>query len=365
MALDKNNLVALAIAAAKATPSAPVAYSYEGKNFSYSELNDTLYEELKALAGDNRSYRENKNTIFAIIEETIDNVLPKRAQDIYSGLAEIKVVGQGDKPLFRRKVNNRLRAKQFVTRVGLAGRYEVWKMAAGESFEVPTSAIGTAIQIGFEEFLDGRVNWAEMLNIVLEGMDDLIAYEIEASLKGALGQLPANNVVATTGFNEAAFDKLLAIADAYGDATIYCFDEFARKMIPAEAWRYSDRMKEEVWTSGHLQGYKGHRVVIFSNTVTDETNSAKALDPSYCWIIPTGADSKPVKVVIEGDTAVKEVDSNDDWSRELHMYKKIGVVAMLANDICCYRDVSLDKSINNWNFATTMNFPVDVNNSES
>ena len=365
MALDKKNLVALAIAAAKATPSAPVAYSYEDKNFSYAELNETLYAELSALAGDNRSYRENKNTIFAIIEETIDEVLPKRAQDIYSGLAEIKVVGQGDKPLFRRKVNNRLRAKQFVTRVGLAGRYEVWKMAAGESFEVPTSAIGTAIQIGFEEFLDGRVNWAEMLNIVLEGMDDLIAYEIEASLKAAITQLPTNNVVVTTGFSEADFDKLLAIADSYGDATIYCFDEFARKMIPAEAWRYSDRMKEEVWASGHLQGYKGHRVVIFSNVVTDETNSEKALDPSYVWIIPNGADNKPVKVVIEGDTCIKENDSNDDWSRELHMYKKIGVVAMLADDICCYRDTSLDKTITNWNFATTMNFPVDVNNSES
>ena len=360
MALNYKDLLDLAMAASKASPSAPVAYSYEGKNFSYKEINDTLFAEMSELASSNRAYRENKNTIFSIIETVIDNVLPKKAQDIYGDLAEIRVVAQGDKPLFRRKVNNRQRAKQFVTRVGLAGRYEVWKMAAGESFEVPTSAIGTAIQIGFEEFLDGRVDWAEMLNIVLEGMDELIAYEIEASLKAAITQLPTNNRVVTTGFDEASFDKLINIAKSYGDVTIYCFDEFASKMIPTEAWRYSDRMKEEVWQSGHLQSYKGNRVVILSNVVTDETNSEKALDPSYVWIIPNGAESKPVKVVIEGDTCVKEVDSNDDWSRELHMYKKVGVVAMLANDVCCYRDTSLTKNISSWNFQTTMSFPVDM-----
>ena len=358
MALDIKNLTALAMAAAKADRSAPVAYSYEDKKFSYDELNETLRAEMNELAGDWSSYRANKNTIFSIIEEVIDDVLPKKLDNLYADFAEIRTVAQGDKPLFRRKVNSRTRAKQFVTRVGLAGRYEVWKMGGSESFEVPTSAIGGAIQIGFEEFLDGRVDWNEMLQIMLEGMDELIAHEIEASMKAAVAQLPANNVVATTGFNEAAFDTLIAIAKSYGDVTIYCYDEFACKMIPQEAWRYSDRMKEEVWTSGHLQGYKGNKVVILDNVVDDETNTAKAFDPSYCWIIPNGGDSKPVKVVVEGDTCILERE-NDDWSRDLHMYKKVGVVALLTNDICSYRDTTLSKSIASWNFTNTMTFPVD------
>ena len=117
-------------------------------------------------------------------------------------------------------------------------------------------------------------------------------------------------------------------------------------------------MKEEVWTSGHLQGYKGNKVVILDNVVDDETNTAKAFDPSYCWIIPNGGDSKPVKVVVEGDTCILERE-NDDWSRDLHMYKKVGVVALLTNDICSYRDTTLSKSIASWNFTNTMTFPVD------
>lgn len=358
MALDKKNLLALALAASKADTSAPVAYSYEGKDFSYSEINETLRAELNELSCDYRTYRENKNTIFSIIETVIDDVLPRKLDAMYGDFAEVRTVAQGDRPLFRRKINARLRAKQFVTRVGLAGRYEVWKMAGGESFEVPTSAIGGAIQIGFEEFLDGRVDWNEMLEILVEGMDDLIIREIEASMKASVTQLPANNRVATTGFDEASFDKLVNIAKSYGDVTIYCFDEFACKMIPAEAWRYSDNMKEQVWTSGHLQGYKGNKVVILPNAVQDETNSAKQLDPSYCWIIPNGGDKKPVKVVVEGDTCISERE-NDDWSRDLHMYKKVGVTTLFANDICVYRDTTLDTTITSWNFITDISFPVE------
>ena len=77
--------------------------------------------------------------------------------------AETKTFKQGDKPMFRRKINSaRTRAKQFITRVGLAGIYEVFKLGGEESFEVQTSAIGGAAQIGFEEFLDGRADFAEV-----------------------------------------------------------------------------------------------------------------------------------------------------------------------------------------------------------
>ena len=363
MALDKTNLIALAkVASSKSTSSAPATYSFGDKTFSYEEINDTLRSEMNELCGSYKAYRENKNMVFSIIEEVIDDVLPKKVKNIYPDFAEIKVVGQGDKPLFRRKISARQRAKQFVTRVGLAGRYEVWKLNGTESFEVPTSAIGGAIQIGFEEFLDGRVDWAEMLDILLEGIEDLIAHEIQLSLIGALGQLPAANQYASAGFNEGVFDQLVSIISAYGDPVIYCFDQFATRMIPQEAWRYSDNMKDQIWNTGRLQLYKGHKVVILENSMEDETNASLAFDPSYAWIIP-GGDTKPVKVVVEGDTCILERE-NDDWSRDLHMYKKVGVVAMLANNIGCYRDTSLSKTA--WTVGSgPSQFTVITDNQES
>ena len=175
MALDRNNILSLMKALTDATPNAPVAYSYEGKDLSYGALNTTLRNELNELVGNKTLWRENKHIAFSVMEQYVDDILPKKVSTRYADLADVQVFPQGTKAQFRRKLNNRYRAKQFITRVGLAGRYEVFKLGVGEEvFEVPTSAVGTAIQIGFEEFLDGRVDFAELLDIVLEGLDEII-----------------------------------------------------------------------------------------------------------------------------------------------------------------------------------------------
>ena len=336
-------------AAAKADSSAPTAYSFNGQSLSYEALNDTLRNELNELAGTYALYRENKNLIFSLIEETLDDVLPKKVVEQYNQFAEVKTFAQGDKPIFKRKLGSNKRAKQFITRVGLAGIYEVFKLSKlEESFEVRTSAIGGAAQIGFEEFLDGRVDFAEVTQIIMEGMDELIYKEVGAALKASVNQLPPANRVAYAGFDEKNFDRLLTIASAYGTPTIYCTYEFAVNMIPQDAWRYTEAMNDELWRTGRLADYKGHRVVILEQGFEDETNEKKVIDPGYAWIIPSGADNKPVKIAFEGNTIVDEY-TNYDRSREVQVYKKVGVVAMLANNICCYVDTSLVGQMNTWN----------------
>ena len=349
--LNHENLLALAKTVAKADSSAPVAYSWNGQSLSYDALNETLRQEFNELAGTYALYRENRNTIYSIIEEVLDDVLPKKVVEQYSDFAEVQTFKQGDKPIFRRKLNGSKRAKQFITRVGLAGIYEVFKLSAGtESFEVPTSAIGGAAQIGLEEFLDGRVDFAEILDAVMTGMDELVYKEVAQALKASINQLPANNTAVVNGFDEQAFDTLLTIVSAYGVPTIYCTQEFAVKMIPQQAWRYTEAMKDELWKTGRLAQYKQYKVVILEQGFEDETNSTKVIDPGYCWILPTGADSKPVKIAFEGNTIVDEFQ-NADRSREVQVYKKVGVVAMLANNICAYVDTSLVGQMKTWNLS--------------
>ena len=360
MALNKNDLEPLAKIVAKADRSTPVAYSFNGENFSYDALQETLRQELNEYASTYAMFRENKNLIFSIIEEVINDVLPKRVEAAYSEFAEVKQFAQGDKPLFRRKVNSKNRAKQFITRVGLAGVYEVFKLsAADEVFEVATSAIGGAAQIGFEEFLDGRADFAELTSVVMEGMDELIYREIGEAMAAAINQLPPANRYAFNGFDEAAFDRLLTIAAAYGEPTIYCTYEFAVKMIPQEAWRYTEAMKDELYRTGRLANYKGKKVVILEQGFEDETNSTKVIDPGYCWIIPNGADTKPVKIAFEGGTLIDD-RKNDDWSREIQVYKKVGVVAMMTNNICSYIDTSLKGQMSNWFLSDTVKNLVTV-----
>lgn len=337
MSLQKNELLSLMKAVAKANPSASTSYSFNGETLTYDAMNETLRNELNELAGTYSLYRENKNMVFSLIEETMNEILPTRVLERYGQFAETKTFAQGDRPVFTRRTGH-LRAKQFITRVGSAGVYEVFKLG-GESFEVQTSAIGGAAQIGFEEFLDGRADFAEVTNIVMEGMDDLIYREIAAALMSSINQLPAANTVVTNGFDEAGMDRLIQVASAYGKPAIYCTYEFAVKMLPSDGW-VSDAMRDARWSQGYLGNYKGCQVIVLPQSFEDETNARKVIDPGYAWVIPAGADTKPVKIAFEGATHVRERE-NEDWSRDIQVYRKVGVGVMLANNICSYVDSEL------------------------
>ena len=336
--LKFDSLVKLAVAASNKT-----SFSFsESEKYSAEQTSDLLRAQMNLLAGDYRSFRENKNTIFSLIEQTIDEVLPAKVLQQYEQFADISTVAQGDKVVFVRRITeaSRMRAKQFVTQVGLAGRYETF-MLEGERLEVKTSAIGSAARIGFEEVLDGRIQFSELTDVIIEAMDEYIYREIAKALATAVEELPAPNKVITSSFDTASMDRLLAIADSYAGApaTIYCTYEFAATMLPAEAWASSD-MKDTIWGEGYLPRYKGHNIVLLPQSMEDATNAKKVIDPSNAYIINSGVE-KPVKIAFEGQTAVREVDDNDDWSRDMQTYKKFGVAILTNPSICVYKNNSL------------------------
>ena len=210
----------------------------------------------------------------------------------------------------------------------------------GAACMVTTNAIGGAAQIGFEEFLDGRVDFAEVLDIVMEGLDECIYIEIEKQLIGAVANVQTANKVSKNTFVEADMDRLLSIADSYGKAAIYCTFEFAATMVPQQGW-ISETMRDQKWNNGYLANYKNHQVIVLPQSFEDETNTVKIIDPQYAWIIPTGAD-KPVKIAFEGGTIVDDY-TNYDRSREMQVYKKVGVRAIFSNAICVYQNTSLTR----------------------
>lgn len=339
--LDQKDLVKLAKIAVHADPSAPTSYSFGEEKFSYDDVNETLREQLNEMIGSYDLWRENKNRFFSLVESIVDDVLPKKVIDAYGQFAETKTFAQGDKPVFVQRVTAaaKRRAKQFITKVGLAGKYEVFKLD-GRNYEVATSAFGGAAQIGIEELLDGRFTLNDFLDVIMEGLDEAIYLEIERALVAGLDQLPAANKTTQSSFVETEMDKLLSIADSYGQSTIYCTYEFAATMVPSEGW-ISDDMKNQKWNNGYLANYKGHRVIVLPQSYEDETNTKKVLDPSYAWIIPTGTE-KPVKIAFEGNTLVDEW-KNHDWSRDVQVYKKVGVAAIMTPYICAYKNSSLTR----------------------
>lgn len=333
--LQRDQLLMLTKNVANGAPSH--TYSFNGENLSYEAMDKTLRSELNEL------YSQDPKLAFSIITETLDDILPAKVLERYGDFAEVRTFNQGEKLTFKNK-RGKNRAKQFVTRVGLAGVYETFKLGE-ESFEVQTSAIGAAARIGFEEYLDGRADFAELTAIIMDGMDDFIYREIAKALMSSINQLPTANKVSTNGFNEAGMDHLINTVSAYGSPVIYCTREFAVKMVPQTGW-VSDNMKDRFWEQGYLGNYKGCPVIVLPQSFEDETNAKKVIDPGYVWVIPAGDGVRPVKVAFEGTTHMRERE-NEDWSRDIQVYRKVGVGVIFTNNVGSYIDTSLAGKLEN------------------
>ena len=348
MALTRDQLIELARANAKASLNPSVAYSFGGEKLSAEALNKTFIKELNELGSTPQDFRENKNLIYTLMEVGLTEVLPQKVLQAYGQFADVRTFAQGTKPVYKVRISeaSKKRAKQFVTRVGLAGRYEVFKLD-GYSLEVPTAAYGGASRMEWEELLDGRMTMNDYYSLVLEGMDEAVYREIAKALEALVNHVPSLQYHTDTKFDENEMDQLLSIADSYGGkSTIYCTFEFASTMIPSNnSW--SDAMKDEIWNNGYFAVYKGHRVIILPQSLDDNisktaTYADKVIDPSLAYIIPTGAE-KPVKVAFEGGAQVKSFD-NRDWSTEIQTYQKLGVATYMVNPgICIYQNTSLKK----------------------
>jgi len=270
----------------------------------------------------------------------LTDVLPKNVLATYGQFADVRTIPQGDTVIFTKKIGKQ-RAKQFITRVALAGRYEVFELAETK-FEIKTSAYGGAARIGIEEFLDGRVQWSDYWDIVQEGMDEAVYREMAIALNASLATFPDTNKVAFNAFDEGQFDRLIQTVSAYGGSpVIYCTLEFATTIMPSAAW-VSDNMRDLRWGQGYFTSYKGTPVIILPQSFEDETNTTKVLDPRDAYIFPTGSN-KPVQIVFEGSTLVKEFE-NRDWSTEMHTYQKFGVGIMTTPDLAVFRNTTLSKN---------------------
>lgn len=192
MALTRDQLIELARANAKASLNPSVAYSFGGEKLSAEALNKTFIKELNELGSTPQDFRENKNLIYTLMEVSLTEVLPQKVLQAYGQFADVRTFAQGTKPVYKIRISeaSKKRAKQFVTRVGLAGRYEVFKLD-GYSLEVPTTAYGGAARVEWEELLDGSMTMNDYYSIVLEGMDEAVYREIAKALEALINNVPS------------------------------------------------------------------------------------------------------------------------------------------------------------------------------
>ena len=323
--MEITKLVELGIAAA--TGNIPAEYSA-------ADVNETLREELKAF-NSYSYYRANKNLLFQLIEEIANVVVPKKVIAQFGAFAEVQSVNPGEKIVFKQRTGV-ARGKRFVTVAGEYGTYRTFNVDSRDITMSPRVYAGAAI-LELGDFLCGRVDMAELMDIILEGLSDSIYKEVQGALVAAINaedRPTANKAIMTNGFDAEAFDGVLSTVAAYGDSvTIYCTRAFASTLFNQPGWAATptSSMKDldDVREMGYVGRYKGANIVLLEQSFEDESNTTKTVEDKYAFIMPAGKE-KPVKIGIEGGTLIDEFRLQDG-SVEVqaqHMFD----VAVVANN---------------------------------
>ena len=335
--MELSKLIELGIAAAT-NENIPAEYSL-------ADVNETLREELKAF--NNYSYyRANKNVLFQLIEEIANVVVPKKVIAQFGSFAEVQSVNIGEKIVFKQRTGVS-RGKRFVTVAGEYGTYRTFNVDSRDITMSPRVYAGAAIlEIG--DFLAGRVDMSELMEIILEGLSDSIYNEVQGALKAAINaeDRPAANKAEQAGFVAAEFDKIINTVAAYGDSvTIYCTRAFAATLYNQPGWAGDSNPMtaladyNDVREMGYVGRYKGTNVVLLSQSFVDENNEEKIVDDQYAYIMPAGKE-KPVKIGIEGGTLIDE-QRLQDGSVEVSAQHMFDVAVVANNYWGIYRNTSL------------------------
>lgn len=339
-----NELRELAIHAAKRTAPA---------NFSVENVDAALYDELKKMTGSINEFMRNRYDIYDIIIKAADEVVPNKVIDALGMFAEVQVVPQGQKAIFKRGIG-RNRAKKFLTQVGLSGVYETFRLDK-ETFELGGMAVGGGITMDFERFLDGAESLAELMDVITEGLTDAVFGEVQKALvnaKNAVGR-PSANLVYENGWDGDKMFKLISVVKAYGgNAVIFAPPEFVGEMgadaivpIPTSGnygGVYHPQDIDAIHNTGYINIFRGTPVVQIPQSFIDESNTKTWINPQFAYVLPAGKE-KIVKVVLEGETQVYD-HVNRDQSIEVMAYKKMGCAILTHHNWGIYQNYSINNT---------------------
>ena len=318
-------------------------------NFTVENVNDAFIDGLKELAGSYNQFMKNRYDIYDIIIESIDQILPKNVIDAFGAFAEVQVVGQGQKAMFKVK-KGRARAKKFLTQVGLSGVYETFRLDT-DTFELGGHAVGGGATIDFERMLDGAESLAEVVGIVTEGLENAVFVEVQRALMAALSVMPSTNKYSGS-WSADEMVKLMNVVRAYGSPVIYACPEFVAAMGPdaivpvlmnsttnVAQGIYSPKDIEAIHDYGFINVFRGAPVVQIPQSFVDENNVETYANPRLAYIFPAGSE-KVVKVVLEGATQIRDHENKDN-SMEVWAWKKMGCAILTHHNWAMYENESL------------------------
>ena len=307
-------------------------------SFSAEEVNEAAVKAIMAECGldensSARDFRAVEDKAFALIEEAIDSILPKKLEQVLGEFAEVRQFARDAEVAFNIEKIGKNRAKLTIAKGARGGIYRAAKLDK-KWFSPSTSVETVAIYVTLEEIILGTISLSELYNNILEGFEEKIYKEVFNAL--AAGQSAAgtgynaittNTTKATLG---SAIDSVLPVVKAYGIPTIFgSYAALSNIYNPLAASSGYPNVEDsaDIRRYGFVQVYKGVRCVELPNYLVG--SSDWFYDDDKVFVVPSGV--KPVKVALKGDlTLIRNTQAVGSEKWEAH--KIVGVGVAMANN---------------------------------
>jgi hypothetical protein len=282
-----------------------------------------------------REIRAKEDLAFALIEEAVDEILPKKLEGVLQEFAEVRSFARDAEVLFNIEKIGKNRAKLTISKGARGGIYRAAKLDR-KYFSVDTTIQTVAVSVTLEEIILGTLSLAELYSNILEGFQEIVYKEVFNALASGRAVAgydriekdgSAKTVKADLG---KAIDKVMPYVKQYGIPTIFgSYQALAELANPASEFHPEMMDSAERRQYGFVQLYKGSKVVELPNYLVDNKNDTWFYDPKYVFVLPSGI--KPVKVALKGDlTLIRNTSAVGSEKWEAH--KLIGVGVAMANN---------------------------------
>jgi hypothetical protein len=282
-----------------------------------------------------REIRAKEDLAFALIEEAVDEILPKKLEGVLQEFAEVRSFARDAEVLFNIEKIGKNRAKLTISKGARGGIYRAAKLDR-KYFSVDTTIQTVAVYVTLEEIILGTLSLAELYSNILEGFEEIVYKEVFNALASGRAVAgydriekdgSATTVKADLG---KAIDKVMPYVKQYGIPTIFgSYQALTNLANPASEFHPEMMDSAERRQYGFVQIYKGSKVVELPNYLVDNKNDTWFYDPKYVFVLPSGI--KPVKVALKGDlTLIRNTSAVGSEKWEAH--KLIGVGVAMANN---------------------------------
>lgn len=293
-----------------------------------------------------RELKRHQSDIFAIIEEVLDEIVPKTLEERIGVFADVRTFARDEEVKFTIRSVGKRRVMTVITEGARGGLYRARRLD-DKDFRLNTKVESAAYQITLEELLTGRRTIAELVEIIAQGFVENVYINVIKAMRAAYVNAPAKNKATGNGIDKDKLDAVIRVVGAYGTPMLIGFEAFAQAMDNAVEYGTSgialpESDLEDIKNTGMVGKYKGRTIVILPNYLVDESNTQWMFKESDLFILPV--DEKPIKVAFQGESYTREL-AQAHGGMEVHVHRILGVGMLFNHNIGIYTNVALTEGL--------------------